>query len=216
MKTTIRSKIFETNSSSTHTLALVSKSDYTADRAAPKPKFKRYVSLTDKYDKLLMACGCCHELFYDPRPDDDGGRFDEFGIDPYCEDLDPGAAKTPLTYARLAEDKELEHLYIMSSDVTYSFAIEILTGVYCSLTGKDQEHVKNTVNGNNKCGRACHMKFFEEGALYDAESDYYPIYRLFEGTVKTVLAAVRNYFDDDTVLCYREYYQGYGYGEDDD
>lgn len=175
MKIVQRLGVFETNSSSTHTLALVSKKDYKADKASEKPKYLRYGVVATKEDKLLMACGCCKEICDDQ----------------WCENEEDKAI--------LARTK-----------------LGLFVDVYCKLTGDDYDKTYKMIDDINRSGRACHMKFFSEGALYDAEVDYMLIDDMLDGELDEVLAKIRRYFDDENVLLYREYYSGIGMYDDDD
>lgn len=200
MKTVKRIGVFETNSSSIHSMSLVSRDALEEDAKAEKPKYAKYKRLTSKADKLYMACGCCHELY------DDNGSYDD------AKDRVGDYA----TLLRHADDLE----YYCDTccgeyDIKYGVAIELLVGVYCELTGEDFEKLRQSVLKINKSGRACHMRFFYEGALYDADSDYYMIDDMFlRGPISTIIKRIRKYFDDDNVLCCREYWNGMGYGED--
>lgn len=176
MKIVKRIGVFETNSSSTHTLALVSKQDYEADKSTAKPKYRKYNALTTKYDKLLMACGCCKELFDDN--------------------------------------------YNYSDDSTRTLACEatisLFVRVYCNVTHEDYDKTFAQIMSTNRSGRACHMKFFYEGALYEADYDYMLFDDMVEGSLSTVLDRISRYFDDETLLLYREFYNGVGMYDDDD
>ena len=171
MKIVKRLGVFETNSSSTHTLTLVSKADYEADKATEKPKYRKYGVVATKEDKLLMACGCCYEIYEDSPP----SRWRPSSCDR---------------------------------------AIGWMVRAYCDLTGEDYDKTLAFVNATNHSGRACHMKFFSEGALYDADSDYRIIDDLLDHTKAKMTENMRRYFDDEVVLLYREYYAGVGWGDD--
>ena len=174
MKVAIRRGVFETNSSSTHTLALVTKEDYEADKELKKPKYRKFNVITSKRDKLLMACGCCAEL------------FDEYEYSDGKNDL-----PTPC-----------------------EVAVGQFVQIYCELTGENYKSTYASINAKNKSGRACHMTFFSEGALYDAEYDYDLIDRLLDGN--NVEKKIREYFDDNNLLCYREVYGGLSWADIDD
>lgn len=209
MKTVVRNAVFETNSSSTHTLTLISKADYETDKAQAKPKYRRYNVISSKYDKLLLAAGCCYEMFV--RQDyieecakygdeDDVQRKKDYDELKYM--LDVGAG---------------DQVVFTTDDFTYEMAMDMLVRVYCQLTGESYDAIYQKLDAQNRSGRACHMTFFYEGALDDAEWDYMTIYDLFiYSDENEALDNVRRYFDDDNVICYREFYQGIRRDDDDD
>lgn len=199
MKTVMRVGVFETNSSSVHTMTLKSRDDIAADGKEEKPKLAKHVKLADKKDKLYMACGCCKELYDDYDQAEDADAYDFATLMQHADD--PG-----FYYNDCKDD----------NDVKYGVAIALLVGIYCELTGEDEKTLKAAILKENSSGRACHTRFFEEGALYSAESDYYIIDDLFWGSsLPAVVKHIRNYFDDDNVLCYREYWNGMGMFDDD-
>ncbi len=172
MKVVKRIGVFETNSSSTHSLSIV-KSDMVNKNA-------KYGVITSKLDKLYMACGCAEEIY--PQRDTDEVREAE---------------------ERFANG---EGVY---DKLSYQTVIRLLVESYCKLTGEDFDTVHNAILKENKSGRACHMRFFEEGALYDADWDYMPFYKMFRyGTRDEIIAAVDLYFDDEYALMYGERYGG--------
>lgn len=180
MKIVVRRGVFETNSSSTHTLALVTKENYEADNELKKPKYRKFNVIATKRDKLLMACGCCVELFD--------------------------------TYDFL--EKDVDSAYVGSLTTPCEIAVDQFVRIYCELTGEDYKSTYASIDAKNKSGRACHMNFFSEGALYDAEYDYELIDRLLDGN--NVENKIREYFDDSNLLCYREIYGGLGWADIDD
>lgn len=199
MKRVIRSGVFETNSSSTHTLTLISKKDYDADKSSAYPQYRTYGVVATKYDKLLMACGCCEEIFITEKQIDD---YAENG-DEYCVNR----KKEHDELKGLLEGGLGETAYMRYRIMSYELSVGYIIRVYCELTGKsyDKTYDKIVHNGSS---RYLHMKFFSEGALYDAELDYAVICDLFTGNETDVLNNIRHYFDDDFVLLYREYYAG--------
>lgn len=184
MKTVRRIGVFETNSSSSHSLMLCSKDE--AEKMK-KNKRKRYGFLTDIDDKFLMACGCCYEMF--PEEKD---RIK------YASEADK--ARREEISARL---KSGRNVTLTVDDVTYETALSFLTAVYCDITGKDKDATLAETDGINKSGRACHMKFLYEGSLTDPKSDYSAIYYMFDGDVGEIERHIRRYFGNDNVLCYR-------------
>lgn len=225
MKTAVRIGVFETNSSSTHTLMIMSKDALEKDRKTEKPKTRKFNTLTSKKDKLYMACGCCYEMC--PKED--------VHLEYNCtDDYDKAAYLALKNHEKIVEEIDLdaylelyapklqpcgEDLYervYSKSDFSYEVAMDYIVGVYCRLTGEDYAAVMKEVDGKNKSGRACHMKFFDEGALYDEDWDYRLICDLFDGTPSEIDANIAAYFDDDKVLCYREFYGGVNFDEDDD
>lgn len=196
MKIAIRNGVFETNSSSTHTLTLVPKAEYDSE----KEEFKHFRTLTDKHDKLLMACGCCSEIFIEEK---EIARYASWGDE--CE------------IERKKEYDEIKdalangfgnEIYISHNNLYYELAMDFIVRVYCELTGDDRDKTYAEMDKINNSGRACHMKFFWEGSLYDPEYDYYLITELFVGDEADILANIRNYFNDDNLLCYSERYGG--------
>lgn len=196
MKIVRREGVFETNSSSVHTLVLTEKENWEKEADT---KYKKYRVLTDAKDKLYMACGCCHELFPSEKNATESRKE---------------------WYARLRELLKDESVYftLYPENVSCELAVEILVDVYCEKFGGDREKLAAQINAINNSGRGCHMKFFSEGALYDADSDYRLIEQLFYGAVRSEEWGFRpkivDFFDNGKVLCCREYYQGIGYGED--
>ena len=210
MKTVKRIGVFETNSSSTHTLALVSKETYEADKSASAPKYRRHGVVAFKSDKLYMACGCCQELFVEEE------RIAEYasweGDDQqYQIERKQGydEVKNALVEGRGDEiDMYVDNTY-------YEVAMGLIVRVYCELTGEDYDKTYKALDAKNHSGRACHMKFFSEGALDDEQWDYRLFVNLLEGSESDVLNALRYYFDDANVLLYREFYAGVGMFDDD-
>lgn len=194
MKTAIRERIFETNSSSTHTLTFVGREDYEEDKTSEAPRYRKYRVISDKKGKLWLACGCCHELFVREKDlknyEDEEERIKECDLVKQCAADGKG-------------DACFDHY-----SVYYETAIDLLVRVYCELTGEPFEQVHKKILRENDSGRACHMRFFSEGALYDERWDYGLIDDLFWGSLDDVLASIRGYFNDDYVVCYREFYQG--------
>lgn len=187
MKAVKRIGVFETNSSSTHTLMLVP-----ADGMGDKGD--RYGVVATKYNKLLMACGCGYELFPDAKIMDEGYKYSD-----ELRETEEQFAAGEWIYGKL----------------TYQTTMALLVGEYCKLTGEDYDKTLAEVLRINDSGRACHMKFFSEGALYDEDYDYELILDLFRGTRSEVIAAIDAYFDDKYVLLYREYYGGVAWDDDD-
>lgn len=236
MKTVKRTGVFETNSSSTHTLVLMSSDAYEEDKKLEKPKFRKYSVLKNLKDKFFMACGCCKELFLVEEYKvntfwDDEMKETFFRIKKFFENRKGGDISDCIDEefkVSTSEDDGTEeefldiigdicdYIYISSYYITYDMAIELLVEVYCEITGEDVEEVTKNVNKINNSGRACHMKFFQEGALYDEQGDYRVIMDLFDGTVNEVKQQIKNYLDDGTVLCYREFWNGMHWNDDDD
>lgn len=202
MKIVKRTGVFETNSSSTHSIILVAKEDLEKN-----PKVEKHHKLTSKKDKLMMACGCFYEIYEDNSPYRDENQA--------YYDIDDELMKAFVTKTQtdpFADD------YLTSDDLTCDTAIRLLVSVYCNLTGEDFDTVFNPIIEKNKSGRACHTLFFREGALYDTEFDYDLIDMLFVGPISKIIENIENYFDDGNVLCYLEYWQGSIplYAHDDD
>ena len=211
MKTVKRIGVFETNSSSTHTLSLVSKDVYEADKATEKPKYRRHAMIASKQDKLYMACGCCEELFLEEERMADYASWE--GDDQQYQierKRDYDEVKNALAEGRGDE------IYMDVDNTYYEVAMGLIMRVYCELTGADYDKTYQTVDKKNHSGRACHMKFFREGALDDEQSHYLLFVNLLEGNESDVLNALRYYFDDANVLLYREFYAGVGMYDDDD
>lgn len=201
MKTVIRTGVFETNSSSLHTLMIMSQDELSADRKSEKPKTRKFETITTKKDKLYLACGCCHEIF----------TREEYYLN-YCSDDEARAEY----FALKNHEVDPEEAYFSKYDFSYEVAIDHIVRVYCRLTGEDYDAVMQEVDSINKSGRACHMKFFDEGSLYDPDYDYMIITDLFYGSVDGIDRHIEAYFDDDKVVCYREFWNGIGFSDDDD
>lgn len=200
MKLVRRFGVFETNSSSTHTLVLVSLSDYNADKISQFPRYVKFGVAASKSDKLLMACGCCYELFATETQIANYAKSgDEYDVERKrdCDEI-----KDALKQGK-GGDAELCH-----DNVYYEVAMGLLVRVYCELTGEDYAKIYARTDKKNHSGRACHMKFFSEGALDDEQYDYMLIDDLFDGNESEVLNNIRRYFDDGNVLLYREFYGG--------
>lgn len=207
MKIVVRAGVFETNSSSTHNLVLVSKKDYETDKASEKPKFRHYGVLDNKEDKLLMACGCCEEMLLTEEKINLCASYgDERSIE------------------RKNEYEEIKDLiahglgdcsYMWHGWISYEMAISFIARVYCELTGKDYGKTYDEIIHNTE-KRMLHMKFFDEGALNDSVLSYRIIADLFKGNENEVLNNIRRYFDDDNLLCYIEYFAGIHWDEIDD
>lgn len=197
MKTVKRIGVFETNSSSIHTMILVKRDFYEEDLRKEKPRYRKYEVIKSKEDKLYMACGCAWELFV-PEKNYLNGLFG---------DKEEFLANKQL----MAEGVDV---FLTQDDVSYEMAMQFIVTAYCEATNNNYESTLEKLDKKNRTGRACHMKFFEEGALL--EYDYELINDLFYGDVSEICAAIRAYFSDDNVLCYREFWNGLGYGLDDD
>lgn len=189
MRTVKRVGVFETNSSSMHSMYLVSKDELQND--AVKEEYKNYRRLENKEDKLLMACGCAHEIF------------------PEEEEFLNRGHQGDVTYYKYAKPR-LEagmNMYFDTRHVTYELASFLIVGVYCELTGKDFKTVLADIDGKNKSRkcRSTHFNFFEETALHEAEYDYGVIYRFFwEGFASDIRKKIAQYFSDDAFLMYNE------------
>lgn len=194
MKIVQRKGVFETNSSSTHTLILTTKDQWEKEA---QTKYKKYRVLSSPLDKLNMACGCCHELF----PSEERSE------------------KLKEICARVREHlHDEDDIFLYPHALSCELAVKILTDVYCRKYGGDSEDLQMRINAINSSGRACHMEFFSEGALYDPSSDYGVIEDLFYDAIHSGMSGVyqkiADYFDENNVLVCREYYQGVGYDED--
>lgn len=198
MKVVKRYGVFETNSSSTHSLIMIGAAEWKGTKDTGKRK--KYNALTSKKDKLYMAAGCCEELF---RPEE------------YIMDYDSPSEKRACNRNK-RKAKESPDDFLDVNALSQELALEFIFEVYCKLTGNDYTAVKNEIEKKNKSGRACHMKFFDEGALYDERYDYALIYDLFSGSANEIRRNLEWYFSDDNVLLYLEYYQGYGAWDDDE
>ena len=173
MKIAIRNGVFETNSSSTHTLTLVPKAEYDSEME----KFKHCRALTDKHDKMLMACGCCSEIFVEEK---EIARYASWG-DEYNVERKKEYDEIKDALANGFGDE----IYICYDNLYYELAMDFIVRVYCELTGENHDKTyAETVKINNS-GRACHMKFFREGSLYDPEFDYCLITDWFSGCRST-------------------------------
>lgn len=207
MKIVRREGVFETNSSSTHNLVLLSKQAYEADKAQAKPKYRHYGVLDNKEDKLIMACGCCEELM-----------ATEEQIELYAREGDESSVERKKTYDDIKEYLAYgagDRIYMWSGSISYELAVSFIVRVYCELTGADYGKKYDEIIHNTE-KRMLHMKFFDEGSLMDSYSDYFLIAELFEGDESEVLNNIRRYFDDDNLLCYIERYAGIYWDEEDD
>lgn len=207
MKIVVREGVFETNSSSTHNLVLVSKKDYEADKAQKKPKYRHYGVLDNKEDKLRMACGCCDEMLV---TEEDINRYASYGGE--------GNINRKKEYDEIKDyltNGLGDYCYMWYGCISYELAVSLIARVYCELTGKNYDKTYDGIIHNTE-KRMLHMKFFDEGALNDSASSYMIIADLFQGDESEVLSNIRRYFDDDNVLCYIEYYAGIHWDEDDD
>lgn len=207
MKIVKRRGVFETNSSSTHNLVLLSRKDYEADKAQKKPKYRNYGVLDSKEDKLRMACGCCEELF-----------LTEEQMERYAIHGGEGNAANKKEYDEIKgfiSNGYGDYVYMHYEVMSYELAVSFLARVYCELTGKNYAKAYDGIIHNTE-KRSLHMKFFDEGALYDERWDYMIIADMFEGGESEVLNNIRRYFDDDKLLCYFEYFGGACWDDDDD
>lgn len=224
MKKVIRLGVFETNSSSTHSLMMMPKEALETDENG-KPAKRKCGVITSKFDKLLMACGCCYEIFADERThlqyncteeEDQKNYFALKNHEKIYEDITlEDYIASPYCNCRQVGEDLFERTYDQR-DFSYEVAIDYVVGVYCKLTGEDYDAVSKDILRRNKSGRACHMKFFEEGALYDADWDYRLICELFTGTIDDIECSVAAYFNDNYALCYREFYGGVNFDDDED
>lgn len=205
MKTVKRRGVFETNSSSTHTLTLISVRDFKDD----KERYQGKGIIFSKEDKLLMACGCCHELFVEEKQ---MAAYASWEGDDQEYQIERKQGYDEVKNA-IAEGRG-DEIPMCHYTVYYEVAMSLLVRVYCELTGEDYDKTYKRVDKKNHSGRACHMKFFSEGALDDERMDYMLIDDLFDGTETEVLNAIRRYFSDDFALLYREYYAGIGMYDD--
>lgn len=202
MKTVIRIGVFETNSSSTHTIMIMSKDALAADLKSVKPKMRKFGQIKTKKDKLYLACGCCYELF----PTEEN-----------CLQYENWDDEQKAQYFLLKNRDDIAaDMDFAEYDFSYEIAIDFIVRIYCKLTGENYDAVIKNINKKNKSGRACHMKFFEEGALYDADSDYWVIAKMFDGKISDIEDKIESYFDDNRVVCYREFWNNIGWDDDDD
>lgn len=197
MKIVKRIGVFETNSSSTHTLTLVSKQDYEADKATAKPKYRKYGVVATKEDKLLMACGCCEEMFLtEEQINEYAGWGDEYSVK-RKEEYDE--------IKRCIANGLGDSISFAGDDISYELAVSFAVRVYCELTGDNFDKKYDEII-HNESQRYLHMKFFDEGALSEPKWDYLLIYDLFHWDESEMLDNLRHYFDDEFVLLYRECY----------
>lgn len=183
MKRVVRYGVFETNSSSTHSLILLKRDTLAEDRKQEKPQYKRYALVESKHDKLYLACGCCAELYED-------NQYYE------GEEIDEARRK-------FAEGEDIDFFDTMPYDI----ALRLIIEEYCKQTGDKYEVIAKEIDNYSK-KNYCHMKFFEYGALDSAEWDYDVIRRFFWGTEDDMRSKIAYYFEDDNILAYREFYCG--------
>lgn len=198
MKMVQRTGAFETNSSSLHTLILTKK-DKWEEMKAEKPKYNNFTVLTDAKDKLYLACGCCTEIFSWEEYMSEEERAE-------CEEM------------RMVFRKNIFEFY-SPRDFSCELAVELLVRGYCNKAGEDFDTVLKEITEANTPDFPCHLRFFEEEEL-DEPYGYYVIENLFLGGVLdgefAIMRNIADYFDEDNLLCYREYWNGIGYLDDQD
>lgn len=183
MKVVKRIGVFETNSSSTHSMVLLPKEEWQKDCQKKEPKYRDYYVLDDPKDKLYMACGCCEELF----------------------DSELAASqKRKESYAKVRKAiKDGDEIWLEPDSFSWQLAVEFFVKVYCDMFGEEYTTLLNQIIEENKSGRPCHMRFFCDGALRDAIDDYGEIYSLFYGDPRTT---IEYYLSKNNVLVCREEY----------